>query len=131
MASAWQLFYGRDEIARISTPEELREALIRARDRIEGGNPVLALAHPDGRLMWVGLSSELGFLDYEEAPGKTPHRVSVAEPDMAPEDALLVFDCAGQESEVPLRYCVPFEVLLRVLEEYVATGKLSASIAWE
>ncbi len=128
--AGWRLMCCDRELAVIVSADDLERKLTGIHDAQAVRKPIVSLVHPEGHVLTLGISLDLGFLNYVSASRRPLYYSSVGDPSLEPAAGMVTFDCGG-ETEIPLRNCVRFDVLVKVAKEYFLTGKLSASIVWE
>lgn len=129
--SLWKLEDGQKMIAEIRTTEELEKVLFEMQQKLESKNLIVFLSHPEGQFMHIGLSKDLGFLNYHNTLDEPPYYSTVGDKSLTLDDGVVEFYINGYLSEIPLRNCISFEKLLTAVKDFFRTGNLSNSIEWE
>ena len=127
---SWKLFYLKNEISEIHSVSDLENILRNIHKYVDVDNPILGLKNPNGDALTIGISHNVGFLDYMDSSRNVPYYSSVGNPSLTLEDGCEIFDC-GEATDIPRRNCIDFNTLIDVVKEFYHTGKLSESIEWE
>lgn len=128
--ASWRIECEGRQIATPSSLQDLEAALLTIAQGAFGPNPTVDLVHPAGHILTIGISGERGFLNYSDASLDPPYYSSVGDPSLPVEAGMAIFH-HGEPTEIPLRNCIPVDVLLAAVKEYFLTGTLSTSVEWE
>lgn len=71
----------------------------------------------------------LGFVQYSRNDGEPPYLVAVS-PRIAPGD-YTAFLCGSTPTEIPNRYCMPFELVREIAGHFLETGRTHPTFSWE
>ena len=128
----YKLMDGERVISEILSDQDLEKKLIEIRDSPNYSNPILTLVDPLGNTLTIGISKNLGFLNFIDSSGNPPYFSSVGNRSLSETNEIMVFYIEGKHfTEVPKRNCIPIETLIEVTKEYIKTGNLSTVINWE
>ena len=123
---AWWLVDGVGMQVNISSAADLTQRLIDV-SASRPDAPTLTLQKESDRLMHIGVSKDIGYLNYVEGPNELSY-VSIGDPDAK---GTLWFSYAGSGSEIPLRHCLPMSLLLKGILEFYHTCAMPSSVRWE
>ncbi len=88
------------------------------------------LVFDDQTKLLVGLGPEIGCAQFTNADDEPPYLVARIESENMRE-GFADFVIGNEPSEVPLRLCIPLDVLLEVVAYFVDTGRRSSIVSWE
>ncbi len=124
----WLIEDGSKTLFEITTIEELEKSLYKIKNELKDKNIIIILVHPEGHLMYIGISKSYGYLNYHDGSEEPPYYSSIGDEDAEGE---LNFYLNGFLSEIPLKNCIPFELLVNAINEYFKTSELPNIIKWE
>jgi Immunity protein Imm1 len=79
----------------------------------------------------VGLAGSLAFVNYSPTGNIPPYYTLVSATVQTDSTNVMVFDYAGGESEIDMKYCVPIEWAYRIVEHFLDHGELLPEYVWE
>jgi hypothetical protein len=88
---------------------------------------VFELCCEEGYRLTNGCGSILACVQYSAADGLPPYMFAVADTPYTAEPKC--FFAGGQPTEIPARFCIPIQHMERIVEEFIATGQRSPSVA--
>jgi hypothetical protein len=77
-----------------------------------------------------GIGGPIGFIQHSPANGNIPYLVAV-NLDVTDCTATELFLAGNTETEIPRRYCLPFETVTRLVLYFAETGARSPAVPWE
>jgi len=111
----------------LSNSAELQSALVLQRDR----PPFFAeLIGENGFKLLLGLGRNDGCVQFSATDGSSSYLMAVASgvEDRVGEKSFLI---GGELTPVPMRYCLPFETVVDIADEFIRTGRRKADVSWE
>lgn len=78
----------------------------------------------------VGISGELGCVQYSEKTGEPPYFMAT-KADASQDDQYLEFLIGDTPTPVLVRYCLPFDTVKQVALHFQKTGNRSPTVMWE
>jgi hypothetical protein len=81
-----------------------------------------------GSKLLVGISPELGCVQYSAADGSPPYLMAVGD---EAESGVVEFLAGNTPTPIPRRFCFSKSVLKQVIADFLRTGERSSAIAWE
>ena len=111
----------------VSNSAELQSALVLQRDRL----PFFAeLIGENGFKLLLGLGRNDSCVQFSATDGSSSYLMAIASGtgDRVGEKAFLI---NGELTAVPMRYCLPFETVVDIADEFVRTGHRKAGLSWE
>jgi hypothetical protein len=88
------------------------------------------LVGDNGFKLLIGVGRDIGCVQHSPADGDTPYLMAVAR-EPADDDGYMEFLTADTPTPIPLRYCLPLQVVRGIAAEFVKTGERSRSVEWE
>jgi hypothetical protein len=105
----------------IRSTQELLELL----DAFRGRAPfVCELVSDHGFRVTIGIGGPTGFVQHSTAEGDIPYRVAV-NPDVTDQSGIEVFTAGQTATEIPRRYCLPFDTVRELVLFFAETGARS------
>jgi hypothetical protein len=111
----------------ITSVRELRLSLSELRNR----DPAFVdLVAPNGDALTIGVSQELGFVQYVNSSLDPPYLVAIDNRRMI-EDGIMVFDAGGTPTEIALNECISMDLAIEIAEHFFLTGQLAPYVYWK
>jgi hypothetical protein len=112
---------------RVRNEAELRHLL----DRLKTRQPFFAeLMGMYGNKLLLGLGALEACVQFSAQDGSPPYVMAVADPTREI-DRHVEFLIGNTATPVPLRYCMPYETLLKIASRFVETGERYSGVQWE
>lgn len=125
----WWLSDGKGKVLLITRSRPLEQQLVEA-NTSQSTNPIGALERDVGDIMYIGLAGDRAFINYLPNPEAGGGVVTLDET-LSEDAGTLWFDFAGSGSEMSLRNCLPFHLVLRAVVEFYETGELPKWVHWQ
>jgi hypothetical protein len=124
--------FGDDVIVGFESWPELRDWLEHADVETGVPDPMLDLLHETGTVLTIALGGLFGALDYTSGSHVEPYYAAVGDSGLPRAGETRRFSLSdGGAADVALRYCLPRDVLLRVIEVFFAGGGRSDAVEWD
>jgi len=130
MKDIWKIYFNGDEVKTLTSEQDLLESLSTIPKTLNVSNPIIELENPDGDVLIIGLDKQLIFLNYSDSTMEPPYYTTV-NPAINNKDEIEMFEVNNQETEIPLRNCLPREKGEQAILYFYKTSKMSDHIRWE
>jgi hypothetical protein len=87
------------------------------------------LFSPTGDCLTIGVGGSLACVMFARASGDPPYLWALGITEDREKE--LVFDAGGTPTPIPIRRCLPFESVLRIVVHYFLSGELSKDVEWD
>lgn len=78
--------------------------------------------------MWIGLGRDESVVTYEPFDEDQPYAMSIGD---ASAEGEIQFELANKAAVLPAWAVVPLDSAMAILQEFMATGRLSSRIPWD
>ena len=126
----WWLSDGRERCEEITSSSQLTEKL-GFHNFGSLANTIIGLDNSRGHSVLIGLGGDVAYLNYRPNGNDPPYFSSVNPAAGDGDDRVVAFEFGGSESEIPLKYCIPFSAALQAMREYFETQQMPQNIRWE
>jgi hypothetical protein len=100
-------------------------------DRLHNRQPFFCeLLGENGYKLLVGIGPTMGCVQHSPEDGSPPYLMALPSASNAPGDDV-IFLIGGTATPVPLRYCLPFEAVQKIVTHFQRTGERFSEFAWE
>lgn len=108
------------------------EELLAFMDELRSKPPFFCeLIGSDAHNLMVGISSDVGCVQYSASDGTLPYLMAVNPTPEASNGDYVEFLTGGTFTPVERRYCVPFDTVREIVAEFVRNGRCNTSVQWE
>jgi hypothetical protein len=84
----------------------------------------------NGYKLLLGIGGPKGCVQFSRRDGAPPYLMALSHnPDRSVED--ISFRIGGELTDVPSQYCIAFETVKRIAEQFLLTGERSPYVSWE
>jgi hypothetical protein len=106
--------------------------LLMTLDRLRDREPFMFdLAGENGKRLSVGISPTCGCAQFSSSDGDPPYWVAVAPGEHDIETEGMEFLMGGTPTPILERHCVPTEMLMHIIDHFLATGDRPPDVLWE
>lgn len=126
----WYLMEGEDVLLEVTSGSLLAAWLQQFRQQFGSQYRILTLQGDQASLN-IGIAPDFGFLNHLSSDWHYPAQAAIGNPALGRLDDPIPFYFQTHKTEISRRYCLPFNMLLTVLLEFVESGHLSGTILWE
>lgn len=125
-------FYESDVLLKeVKTVEDIDDFLSRFKKERGEKRPIIFLNSPSTSYMYVGISNDLCFLNFNDEDNNVLDLTSIGNKEMELTKDSIDFYICGHHSQIPLRNCIDFKTMVMVLKEYFMNDKKPDLIEWE
>jgi Immunity protein Imm1 len=106
-------------------------ALLKAIDEWRNRRPFFCeLLGNNGYKLLIGIDSELGCVQYSSSDGDPPYLVATTEQETE-NDTEIEFFIDDTSTPILRRYCIPFDLMKRVVASFIDTGLRDPTVHWK
>ena len=93
---------------------------------------LLQLEGDNGFKLIIGVGGPVGCAQFSSVDGNTPYQMAVSKGGQTADSSEAVeFLAGGTPTPIPIRRCVPFEALKRIVIQFFEKGDRSREVEWE
>jgi hypothetical protein len=104
--------------------------MLRILDDVRKGEPtVCELISDSGRELMLGIGPKFGFAQYKASDGEPPYFITAKDAGNASR-CFYEYWAGGTLSEIPVKYCLPIDIIRELAVHFFETGQRGSSAKW-